>query len=89
MSEKLDFYKLKMSFFDHVDPEEFLLFISNFQMTLKEQGTIAVGVNIQYICTIVRGKSLRQLGTLSVEVVSTTSKHLKSIILGWYVRFPC
>ena len=34
-SEKLDIYGLKIHFFDNGNPEEFLLFIQNFQMTIK------------------------------------------------------
>ena len=72
-SEKLDPYEFKMAFFDNSDTEEFLFFIRNFQITLEAPGTIAAGANIQYIRTLVNGKSLRQLDKFSVEVVSTTS----------------
>ena len=34
-SETSDMYKLKMVFFDNGNPEEFLLFQQNCQMTLK------------------------------------------------------
>ena len=33
-SENSDFYELKMYFFDKIDPEDFLLFFWNFNMTL-------------------------------------------------------
>ena len=34
ISSTLDLYDFKMSLFDHGEPEEFLLFIHNFNMTL-------------------------------------------------------
>ena len=79
MSERLDFYKLKMALFDNGDPEEFLLFIRKFQMTLKASGTITSGSNIQYICMLVCGEAFCQIDTLSSEVRSTTSEHLNSL----------
>ena len=70
-----------MTLFDKYEPEEFLLFVSNFQMTLEAPGTLAVAVNIQYLCILLCGKALCQLGTLSIEVESTTKEHLKLILL--------
>ena len=69
-----------MASFNKREPEEFLLFIQNFQMTLKASGTLAAGANIQYICTLVHGEELRQLDTFAVEVVFTTTEHLNPII---------
>ena len=71
-----------MALFDNGYPEEFLLFIGNFQMTLEASATIASAANIHYLCTLVRGEALVHIDMLSAEVVSTTSEHLKSIILG-------
>ena len=34
-SQKLDLYELKMALFGNGDPEEFLLFVRNFNMTLE------------------------------------------------------
>ena len=39
-SEKLNLYELKMAFFDNNDPEELLLFVCNFNMTLKKSVTL-------------------------------------------------
>ena len=65
-----------MALFDNGYPEEFLLFIGNFQMTLEASATIASGANIHYLCTLVRGEALVHIDMLSAEVVSTTSEHL-------------
>ena len=45
-------------------------------MTLEASVTIIYGAKIQYIHTLVIGESLRQLDTLSTEVVSTNSENL-------------
>ena len=71
-SENSDNYKLKTALLDNSKLEDFLLFLRNFQMTLEESGILASGGKIQYLCTLVRGKVLQQLETLSVEVGSTT-----------------
>ena len=71
-----------MDLFDNGDPEAIFLFVWNFQMTLEESVTLAAGAKIRYLHTLVRGKKLIQLDTLSVEVVSTALDNLKLIILG-------
>ena len=71
-SEKLYLYQLKMALFDNGDPEEFLLFILNFNMTIEVQGTLKSGAKIQYILTMLHGEVLRQFYTLSAEVESAT-----------------
>ena len=81
MSENLDFYEFKMIFLDNSSLEEFLLLIRNFQMTLDASGRLTAGMNVGYLRTLLRGEALRQLGTLSIEVGSTTSEHLKLITL--------
>ena len=39
-SSILDLYEFRMSLFDHGEPEEFLLFVRNLQMTLVDMGTL-------------------------------------------------
>ena len=48
-SEKLYLYEFKMALFDNGDPEEFFLFISNFNMNLEASGMLKYGTNIQYL----------------------------------------
>ena len=76
-----------MTLFDNGDPDEFLSFIRNFKTTLKASGTLTTGADIQYICILLCGKALRQIDTFSAEVLSTTSEHLKSSILGLGMYF--
>ena len=54
-SEKSDLYELKMALFEKGKIEEFLLFIHNFNMNLKELGMLETAKKVQYIHTIVRG----------------------------------
>ena len=82
MLENSDFYESKMDLFDNGDPEEFFLFISNLNMTLQASGTYAAAADIQYLCTLLSGESLRQFDILSAEVGINTSENLKSIIQG-------
>ena len=46
-SEKFDLYEFKMALFDNGEPEEFLLFIRNFKMTLEASGTLKSDAKIQ------------------------------------------
>ena len=71
-----------MALSDNSKPEELLLFIRNFNMTLKASGTLKSGAEIQYLHTLVHGEALRQFDTLSAEVESDTQENLTSIILG-------
>ena len=81
-SEKSDFYDLKNDLFDTGDPEEFLLFTRNLQMTLEDLRTITANAKIKYLCTLLCGETLHQFDTLCDQVGSTTTTHLNRIILG-------
>ena len=70
---KLDLYGFKMALFDNSKPEEFFLFIRNFQMNFEVSGTLDAGAKIKYLRMLLNGKSLCQLDTLSIELVITTS----------------
>ena len=82
MSEKLDVYEFKMALFDNGNPEEFFLFIRNFQTNIKASGMLAAAKKIQYLLMLLHGKVLRKLGTLTFEVGITTVTYLNLIILG-------
>ena len=75
-----------MAFFDNVNPEEFLLFIRNFQITLEVSGTLSAIANMHYLFMLICDELLFQINTLYVEVGSTTISHLNRII-GTYF-FP-
>ena len=70
-----------MDLFDDRDPEEFLLFVQNFQMNFETLGTLSDSGNTQFLYVLLCGKVLSQLGTLSIDVGSMTISHLNCIIL--------
>ena len=49
-----------MSLFDNGDPEEFLLFVLNFNINIAESGMLEMDAKIRYLHTLVRDKFLRQ-----------------------------
>ena len=51
-------------------------------MIIEASGTLAARTKNKYCHMLVHDKALLQLETLSDEVGSTTSEHLKPIILG-------
>ena len=71
-----------MALYDNGKPEDILLFIRNFDMTIEASGTLVSLVKIQYLCTLVHGEVLHQFYTFSAKVGSTTSENLKLVILG-------
>ena len=76
-----------MALFDNGYPEEFLLFIRNFQITPKASVNLSDGTNIHYLFTVLYGEALHQIDTLSVEVGITTRANLNRIILGLCMYF--
>ena len=50
-----ELYEFNIALFDNGNPEEFLLFMKNFNTNIAASGTLATGVKIQYLCTIFRG----------------------------------
>ena len=81
MSSKSDLYGFKMALFDNGDPEGFLLFVMNFQMILKASRILASGMKIKYLRMLLHVKALFHINVLYSKVISTVSKHLKSIVL--------
>ena len=51
----LNLYEFKTDLFENGEPEEFLLFVRNLNMTLAASGTLATGAKNQYLCTIFSG----------------------------------
>ena len=71
-----------MALFDNGDPEEFLLFIHNFNMTLAASGMLESVSKIQYLRTLLHGETLHQFETFYDEVGSDIPEKLKYIVLG-------
>ena len=54
-------YKLKIATFEHGQPEEFLEIVNNFKRTIDGTGTTMAAGKINYLRTLLRGESLREL----------------------------
>ena len=70
-----------MYFFDHGKPEEFLMFIRNFSMTLAVTGMLEMDAKIQYLCTLVRGEALHQFYLLPADAENT-----KTLNVDYYIK---
>ena len=64
----LDLYEFKMYLFENGDPEEFLLSVRNFNMTIAALWALEAGAKIQYLCTLVCELALHQFDSLSADV---------------------
>ena len=69
-----------MALFDNGKPEEFFLFVWNFQINLEASGIIVYSAKIQYLFTLLHGEALHRLNTFSVEVESKTIAHKTSFL---------
>ena len=67
----LDLYEFKMYLFENGNPEQFMLFVCNFNTTLAVTGILGTDANIQYLCTIVRWEALLKFDLLSAHVEYT------------------
>ena len=63
-SDTLEFYDFKIALFENGNPEEFLLFVKNFNMTIALSGTLATGAKIRFLRTIVHGEALHKFDVL-------------------------
>ena len=82
-----DLYNFKMSLFDHGEPEEFLLFIRNFNMNLAATGTLDMDTEIQYIGTLVRREALYKFDLLSDDVENIETLNVYYYIKGLALYF--
>ena len=87
-SSTSDPYEFKMALFDNGKPEEFLLFVSNFNMTLAASGTLEAGVKYQYLHTLVCREALCQFDLLSADLEGTQTLNVDYIIKGLAQYFP-
>ena len=67
-SSMSELYEFRMSLFDYGNPEEFLLFVQNFQMNLAASGMLETEEKVNYLCTLVRGGALCQFDLLYDDV---------------------
>ena len=79
--EKSDMYELKMALFDNGEPEEFLLLVQNFNMTLDTSRTLSSNAKLQYLRNIICGQAVRHFDTLCGQFGNTTTENLNQVIL--------
>ena len=89
-----DFVNLKLhrdptssASFYHGEPETFLLFIRNFNMTLAVTGTLEMDAKIQYICTLVSGESFHHFELLSTDIENIETLNVDYCIKGLALYF--
>ena len=83
-----DIYELKISLFENRKPEEFFLFVSNFNMTLEASSTMDVGTDFWCPRNLFRREALRQFDLFSADVKSTETLNVDYIIRGLAQYFP-
>ena len=64
-----------------------MLFIQNFNTTLAASENLETVAKIQYLCTLVHGKALRQFDSLSADVEVANTLNVETIILGLALYF--
>ena len=57
-----------MSLFDHGEPEDFLSFVRNFNITLAATEMLDTDAKVQYLHTNFRGEALYQFDLLSTDM---------------------
>ena len=70
-----------MSLFDNGEPEKFLLFVRNFNMTFAASGTLEAVAKYWYLWTIVCGEALHEF-EFSADIESTETLNIDCIITG-------
>ena len=81
-SSTLDLYEFKIYLFDHGNPEKFLLFVTNFNMTLMTTGTLETGEKIHYLCMLVCGEALHHFDSLYADMEITETLNVEYIVKG-------
>ena len=89
-SSTSDIYEFRMSLFDHGEPEDFLFFVQNFNMTLASTGTLQKNVKVQYLHTLVRGEAFCRFDLFSNDVENVdTSLTVDNLLKGLACNFSC
>ena len=87
LSAKSDLYEFKIALFENGEPEEFLLFVCNFNMTLTASQMLKTAGKVQYLLMIIGGEALRQFYPMSSDMEGTNPLTAEAITLGLGVYF--
>ena len=74
--------KINTSTFDYGQPEELLVLLRNFKIEIDRTGTTTASGQINYLHTMIRGKSLRELDKLAL-VGNSITNHLPHEGFTW------
>ena len=75
-------YELKIVTFEHCQPEEFLQLMNNLKRAVHRTGNKTAAGKINYIRTLLHGKSLWEFDELASQNAGTKNSHLKFIQEG-------
>ena len=75
-------YKLKIVTFEHVQPEEFLQIMTNFNRAVDVTWATNAAGKINYICKLLRGEALQYFDKIASQNARTNNTHLKFIKEG-------
>ena len=75
-------YKLKVHMFNNGKPEEFLHIMKDINTATGGAGTTSATKKNHFLCTILRGESIREFDVLTSQFGSTTNRHLRLIKEG-------
>ena len=81
-------YDFKMSFFDHGNPEEFVLFVYNFKITLVSTRIQDMDAKIKYLCMLVHLEVLHQFGLSSADVENMNTLSVDYYFKGLSLHYP-
>ena len=81
-SDNLYLCEFKMALFENGNPDGFLFFVCNFNMTLVGSVMLGVDVKVQYMCTLVCGEAFRLFGLLYANLEGTNPLTVEDNILG-------
>ena len=73
---------LKWPRLENGEPENFLLFVQNFNITINASVMLASNKKLQYLRNLIHGEELSQYYNLCAQFRSTTMAHLNPFILG-------
>ena len=86
-SDTPDLYEFKIALLENGEPEEFLLFVRNFNMNIAASGTLETDTKVQYLCTLVCRESLRRFDLMYDDVKGMNYLAVEDIILGLAAYF--
>ena len=83
----MNLYDFKTVLFNNGYQEEFLFYVSNFNITPAASGMLGNYMKVQYLCTLVHGESLHQFDSISSDMEGTNHLTVETILSMFVVYF--